>query len=48
MKEAQNAMATFQKLNDQAAESSQKALRRYEAQQNPNAGQPPAAPQDPQ
>jgi len=39
MKEAQNAMATFQKLNDQAAESSQKALRRYEAQQNPNAGQ---------
>ena len=48
MKEAQNAMATFQKLKDQAAESSQKALRRYEAQQNPNAGQPPAAPENPQ
>jgi tetratricopeptide (TPR) repeat protein len=47
MKEAQNAMATFQKLRDQAAESSRKALRRYEAQQNPNAGQPPAAPENP-
>jgi len=47
MKEAQNAMATFQKLKDQAAESSQKALRRYEAQQNPNSG-PPVAPKDPQ
>ena len=47
MKEAQDAMATFQKLKDEAAESSQKALRRYEAQQNPNTG-PPAAPKDPQ
>jgi tetratricopeptide (TPR) repeat protein len=48
MKEAQNAMAKFQKLKDEAAESSQKALKRYEAQQDPNAGQPPASPQDPQ
>jgi tetratricopeptide (TPR) repeat protein len=47
MKEAQDAMATFQKLKDEAAESSQKALRRYEAQQNPNTG-PPAGPKDPQ
>ncbi len=46
--EAQNAMATFQRLKDQAAESSQKALKRYEAQQNSNSAQPPPAPQNPQ
>ncbi len=36
MDEAQKAMATFQKLKDQEAENSQKALKRYEVQQNPN------------
>src|SRR5713226_2389357 len=46
--EAQNAMATFRRLKDQAAESSQKALKRYEAQQNSNSAQPPPAPQNPQ
>jgi tetratricopeptide (TPR) repeat protein len=35
MDDAQKAMATFQKLKDEEAENSQKAMRRYEAQ-NPN------------
>jgi len=41
--DAQKAMATFQKLKDEQAESAQKALKRYEVQQNPNLAQPPAA-----
>src|SRR6202158_6253643 len=41
MEDAQKALATFQKLKDEAAENSQKALKRYEAQQNPSASQPP-------
>jgi tetratricopeptide (TPR) repeat protein len=48
MQDAQKAMATFQKLKDQEAESSQKALKRYEVQQNPNSAQPPPSPQYPQ
>ncbi len=49
MEEAQKAMATFQKLKDEEAENSQKALKRYEAQQqNPNAAQPPHSPENPQ
>ena len=48
MEEAQKAMATFQKLKDQEAESSQKALKRYEAQQgNPNSAQPDPPPRNP-
>ena len=47
MEDAQNAMATFQKLKDEEAENSQKALKRYEAQQNPNSPQPPPSPQNP-
>jgi len=47
LEEAQKAMATFQKLKDQEAESSQKALKRYEVQQNPNPAQPPPTPQNP-
>jgi tetratricopeptide (TPR) repeat protein len=47
MEEAQKAMATFQKLKDQEAESSQKALKRFEVQQNPNSTQPPPSPQNP-
>jgi tetratricopeptide (TPR) repeat protein len=44
MEDAQRAMATFQKLKDAEAENSQKALKRYEAQQNPNPPQPPPSP----
>ena len=47
MEEAQNAMATFQKLKDEAQEGSQRALKRYEAQQNPNSVQPAPAVQNP-
>jgi tetratricopeptide (TPR) repeat protein len=47
MEEAQKAMATFQKLKDQDAENSQKALKRYEAQQSPNSAQPPPSPDNP-
>ncbi len=47
MEDAQKAMATFQKLKDEDAENSQKALKRYEAQQNPNSAQPPPSPQNP-
>ncbi len=48
MEDAQKAMATFQKLKDDEAENSQKALKRYEAQQrNPNAAQPPHSPENP-
>jgi tetratricopeptide (TPR) repeat protein len=45
--DAQKAMAAFQKLKDEEADASQKKLKRYEAQQNPNNVQPPPPPQDP-
>jgi tetratricopeptide (TPR) repeat protein len=48
MEDAQKAMATFQKLKDEEAENSQKALKRYQVQQNPNSLQPSPNPQDPQ
>jgi tetratricopeptide (TPR) repeat protein len=47
MGDAQKAMATFQKLKDEEAENSQKALKRHEVQQNPNSAQPPPSPHDP-
>lgn len=47
MQDAQRAMATFQKLKDQAAETSQKALKRYEVQQNPNSAGTPPVPENP-
>jgi tetratricopeptide (TPR) repeat protein len=47
MHDAQKAMATFQRLKDAEAENSQKALKRYEAQQSPNAAQPPPSPENP-
>src|SRR6266436_4092192 len=47
MDDVQKAMATFQKLKDEEAENSQKALKRYESQQNPNSTEPPAPPQNP-
>ncbi len=47
MEDAQKAMATFQKLKDDEADSSQKKLKRYEAQQNSNVAQPPPSPQNP-
>ena len=48
MADAQKAMATFQKLKEEEAENSQRVLKRYEAQQNPNAAQPPPSPENPQ
>ena len=47
MEEAQRAMATFQKLKDLDAESSQKALKRYQVQQNSNSAPSPPASQNP-
>src|SRR5262245_61244253 len=47
MPDAQKAMATFQRLKDEQAETSQKALKRFEVQKNPNPAQPPSA-QDPE
>ena len=47
MEDAQKAMVTFQKLKDDEADSSQKKLKRYEAQQNPNSAQPPPPAQNP-
>jgi hypothetical protein len=41
-------MATFQKLKDEEAENSQKALKRFQVQQNPAAAQSPSSPQNPQ
>jgi tetratricopeptide (TPR) repeat protein len=48
MEEAQKAMATFQKLKDEAAENSQKALKRFQTQQNPATVQSPPSPENPQ
>jgi tetratricopeptide (TPR) repeat protein len=45
MEDAQKAMASFQKLKDEDAESSQMSLKRYQAQQSSNA--PPANPEKP-
>ena len=47
MDEAQKAMAMFQKLKDEEAESSQKSLKRYEAQHESSAAQPPPTPEKP-
>jgi len=41
-------MAVFQKLKEEEAENSQKALKRYEVQQNPNSAQRPPSPENPQ
>jgi Flp pilus assembly protein TadD len=48
LNDAQKAMATFQKLKDERAENSQKALKRFQVQQNPAAAQSPSSPQNPQ
>jgi len=47
MEEAQKAIATFQKLKDHEAESSQQALKRYQAQQQNSNSQQPPPPQNP-
>jgi protein O-GlcNAc transferase len=47
MDEAQKAMVMFQKLKDEQAESSQKALRRYQAQQDSAGTAPTSPPADP-
>src|SRR6267154_455404 len=40
--------AKGKELNEEEAENSQKKLKRFEVQQNPNAAQPPPSPQNPQ
>jgi len=47
MEEAQKALAIFQKLKNEEVDNSQKALKRYQAQQNSNSAQPAPPPQDP-
>jgi len=48
LEDAQKAIATFQKLKDEEAENSQKALKRFQVQQNPAAAEPPSSPPNPQ
>lgn len=43
VEDAQKAMAAFQRLKDEQADTAQKALKRYEVQQNPNLAEPPAS-----
>lgn len=45
--DAQRALATFQRLKDASAEASQQALARFKSRQNPNASEPPPAPEKP-
>jgi tetratricopeptide (TPR) repeat protein len=47
MDEAQKAMATFQRLKDEDAESSAKALKRFQVQQDATSASPAPAPQSP-
>jgi tetratricopeptide (TPR) repeat protein len=47
MKEAQLAMATFQRLKDEAAEKSQEQLKKFKVQQDSDVAQPAASPSDP-
>jgi tetratricopeptide (TPR) repeat protein len=46
--DAQKALAMFQKLKDASAEASQQSLAKFKSRQNPNAAEPPPAPQNPQ
>jgi len=46
--DAQKALAMFQKLKDASAEASQQSLAKFKSRQNPNAGEPPSGPPDPQ
>jgi len=45
--DAQKALAMFQKLKDAASEASQQSLAKFKSRQNPNAGEPPPAPEKP-
>jgi tetratricopeptide (TPR) repeat protein len=47
MDEAQKAMATFQRLKDEDTESSAKALKRFQVQQDATSAQPAPTPQSP-
>jgi tetratricopeptide (TPR) repeat protein len=47
MNEAQQAMATFQRLKDEAAEKSQEQLKKFKVQQDSDAAQPAVPPSDP-
>jgi tetratricopeptide (TPR) repeat protein len=46
--DAQRALALFQKLKDASAEASQQSLAKFKSRQNPNAADPPPAPEKPQ
>ncbi|PYU09486.1 MAG: hypothetical protein DMG37_23170 [Acidobacteria bacterium] len=46
--DAQRALATFQRLKDASAEASQQSLAKFKSRQNPNAADPPLAPEKPQ
>lgn len=45
--DAQKALATFQKLKDASTEASQQSLAKFKSRQNPNAAEPPPAPEKP-
>jgi tetratricopeptide (TPR) repeat protein len=46
--DAQRAFTTFQKLKDASTEASQQSLAKFKSRQNPNAADPPPAPEKPQ
>ena len=48
LEDAQKALATFQKLKDESTEASHQALTKLKNRQNPNAAEPPPAPEKPQ
>jgi tetratricopeptide (TPR) repeat protein len=45
--DAQKAMAMFQRLKDAEAEESRQSLAKFKSRQNPNASEPPPAPEKP-
>ncbi len=45
--DAKKAFAMFQKLKDASEEASQQSLAKFKSRQNPNAGEPPPAPEKP-
>jgi hypothetical protein len=47
LNEAQQAMATFQRLKNEEAEKSQEQLKKFKVQQDPEVAQPAASPSDP-
>lgn len=45
--DSQKAFATFQKLKEASSEASQQSLAKFRSRQNPNAAEPPPAPENP-